>query len=358
MRKTTINLALLAAFALGGGSSLFAQSMDGTSNANGPSADPPAGARLPASPGSPQSSGDTSSTDLGADEATSAAAQSDQPHAPATAASQSGSDSTSSNTQQRVQSQESVRSHADAGTSPATGRTAADRPSGSDSMSGRTGDRMHDMGEGQDPQADAARIEAWRRWHERMAQRHMPGARGGDYDDMGDRWGAGDYYDRAPRYRSGDEDYYDRRHWRGPRYGRSFDERYGYRDDPYGQRRYDERRYGRGPGAYDEDHWSARRDWAPRDRWSDRRDWRGDMQGFRDDRRGWDEWRGGRWHGDRWGEGTADRYERYPGQSRGQDMDDMSGRRWDYPDPYRGERDSSMSGERWQDDGMSSRSGR
>src|SRR5690606_15998750 len=57
MRKTTISLALLAAFALGGGSPLFAQSTDSTSNANGPSADPPAGARMPASPDSPQSSG-------------------------------------------------------------------------------------------------------------------------------------------------------------------------------------------------------------------------------------------------------------------------------------------------------------
>lgn len=240
--------------------------------------------------------------------------------------------------------------------------------SGQDRTSGRARDRGHDMGEGQDAQADAARIEAWRRWHERMAQRHMPGARGGDYDDFGDRWGANDYYDRAPRYRrGGGDDYYDRRDRRGPHYGRSFDERYGYRDDaygprsfderygyrddPYGPRGYDERRYGRGPGAYDEDGWSARRDWAPRDRWSDRRDWRGDMQGFRDG----GEWRGGRWHGDRWGEG--DMYERYPRQSRGQGMDDMPGR-WDYPDPYRGERGSAMSGERWQDDGMSDQSGR
>jgi len=234
---------------------------------------------------------------------------------------------------------------------------------------------MRDQGEGMSGQgahSDAARIEAWRRWHEQMAQQRMLDRRGGDYgarsdyydDDYAERRGSGNYYDRGPRYRDGGDYYSDRGDWRGPR-GRSFDERYGYRDDPYySGRDYDDRRYGRSPGYYEDD-WSAQRDRlygqdrGYRGRWSDSRDWRrDDMQGFRDDR----QWRGGRWHDERWGEGTADNddYGRYPGQSRGQGMGDMTGRGWGYSDPYQGETGGAMSGSggRWQDDGMGGQSGR
>jgi len=212
-------------------------------------------------------------------------------------------------------------------------------------MSGQGHMSGQDMGQGQDGQSDAARIEAWRQWHERMAQRHMQGRGGGeqgwrdrgpgrdyygDYDR--DRWAQGDYYDRGPRYRGrsgergamgyddrrwrgpGDQsympDYYERRGdyysdrggWRGPRYDRGMDDGsgYTYRDDEYG----------RGYGDYGgRDDWSARQDWGYRDRRGDWGDWRGGAQGYRDD------WRGGRWHGeDRWSSGSADTYDRYPDQ--------------------------------------------
>lgn len=58
MRKTPLSLALFAAFALADPAPLLA-SDDSTSRS--PGADPAAGERLPASPGSAQSSGDSSS---------------------------------------------------------------------------------------------------------------------------------------------------------------------------------------------------------------------------------------------------------------------------------------------------------
>lgn len=243
--------------------------------------------------------------------------------------------------------------------------------------------RMHGPRRGEAAaQSDAATIEAWRRWHEQMAERHMPD---GDYADERtgrERWARGEYADRGPRYGNrGDDwgydesrrrrsdpgyrayaperyegrgaDYYsDRRDWRGPRYGQSLEEGsgYTYRDDAYrGGREWDGRRYGRAPGYYgDRGDWSAQQDWGYRDRWGEPGDWSAGAPGYRDDRRFRDDqaYRGGRWHDRRWSEGAADAYGRYPGQSRGQGMGDMTGRGWGYPDYYQGERGGPMTGER------------
>lgn len=273
---------------------------------------------------------------------------------------------------------------------------------------------MHGPRMGEDPpaQSDAARIEAWRRWHEQMAQRHMQGRRSadssgadwrdeaarddyyrddryprdyqarGDYAERGPRYSerGGDWgYDEPRRWRSGPDyrayaperydgrgaDYYsDRRDWRGPRDRRPPLEEgsgYTYRDHPYRGGGWDERRHGRAPGYFgDRGDWSAQQDWGYRDRWGDRGDWPADARGYRDDPsfrgdrgyrddRGYgDDWayRGGRWHDGRWGDAAADAYERYPGQSRGQGMGDMTGRGWGYPDYYQGERGGPMTGER------------
>ena len=242
--------------------------------------------------------------------------------------------------------------------------------SGHGQMSGRMHGRpMSGQDMGANSQEEAARMDAWRRWHERMGQQRWQDDRGGDYSagpewmDRGrgsgeyerNRWSQDDYYDysdrgpgyqgrgrdrnamgyddqrrwrRDPRDQSYFPDYYsDRDDWRGPRYDRRLEEGSGYtfRDDPYYRDRgWGGPRYGRGgPGYYGD--YCAERDWGYRDR--------GD-------------WRGGRWHGERWGEGSAERYDRYP-QSRGQGMGDMTGRGWDYPDYYQGERGGPMTGERW-----------
>ncbi len=243
---------------------------------------------------------------------------------------------------------------------------------------------------GAEGKGDAARIEAWRQWHEQMAQRRMQRDR--DYTDQDwmdrgrggqygrDRWSArDDYYDHAPAYQGRGRDgggamgYDDPRRWRGgpgdqsyyPDYdsgrgGDAYSDRgwrkqryydrnleegagYTYRDDPYYQNReWDSRRYSRQAPGYYRDR-SGQQDWGYRDRWGERDDWRGSAQGWRDDRRG------GRWHGDRWGEGSGDTYDGYRGpQSRGQGMGDMTGRGWGYPDYYQGESGGPMMGERWQ----------
>jgi len=218
-----------------------------------------------------------------------------------------------------------------------------------------------------DTSAQEDEMEAWRRWHERMAEQRWQEDRG-DYSagpgrmDRGrspgeygrNRWSQDDYYDRGPGYRSRgrdrsamgyddqrrwrrdrDQSYYpdyysDRGDWRGPRYDRGPEEGsgYTYREDPYYRDRgWDGPRYGdRGPGyAGDRGDYSAGQDWGYRDR--------GDR-------------RGGRWHGGRQDEGFADSYERYP-QSRGRGMGGMSDRDWSYPDNYQGKRGAPMTGERW-----------
>ncbi|MCC7546503.1 MAG: hypothetical protein IT532_01935 [Burkholderiales bacterium] len=215
MRKTPLSLALFAAFALAGPAPLLA-SDDSTSRS--PGADPPAGERLPASPGSAQSSGDSSSEQPSV---TGASASNDQSATGSQSdTAQSGATSASGN-QQGGAAMDGQPGRS--GDSAATGRTVTDRMSdeqmsGPGRMSeGMPPDQMSGPGTGggQEARSDAARIEAWRRWHEQMAQRHMqerddPSAdrawRGRGPNDEGDRygrdrWAQDDYYDRGARYR-------------------------------------------------------------------------------------------------------------------------------------------------------------
>lgn len=375
MSKTMLSLAMVAAFAVAAPGALMAQN---TSSDN-PDREPPAGNRIPAAPDSPQHSGDRSS-DASTRPGTSGITKQGTPSY-AASDKMTGNDRGSSNPSQRGMSAQGMSaqgtsaegtssqgtSSPDMSSQEMSSQGASSRgarnPQDMSGQAGRTpyprsardlsGNEMPDRYSSQ----DEANREAWRRWHERMAQQdwmnaqHGPQAgwrngpqdwRSDRYADRGDRdmdrddywrrnmpnqgrWNVGpyDYRGWGPggMAQGPGPDYYpDQGRWGPQRYGPRFDQGWGSADRDWGYyERYPQYQgptprewWGRGP-SYGENYYDYRGappDWRMQDRWRMQpgpQRW-GDMAE-----------RGGRWHGDEWRDGSA--------------MGDMSDR---YSQPYYG----------------------
>ncbi|HZR04050.1 MAG TPA: hypothetical protein VFA81_12865 [Burkholderiales bacterium] len=371
MRKTPLSLALLAAFAVAGPAAVYAQ----TSSDN-PDNPPPAGPRIPAAAGNPQHSGDTSSdssntsstsnaernsAQTGATSSSMASQPATMPQSNQPTGTSSATSGSSSNTQQSGASSESQHSAASGGQSGASttmsganqsgqtgmqGSQSMPQRGGSRGMSGQAQPSLSDQHQSQAQSQYDPRVEAWRRWHERMAQQGwMP--------------------DQRSNRRAGEGNW-------GPR------DRYSDRDDYYANRDYysDQGRWANQGRWSDQDHWSNQNRWSDHSRWSDQDRWARswtpgamgqaypDTFGGRDyysDRSYWSGPRYGRGgFEDRWGpryrEDYADRGGQWqrqgPGSdwmSRGPSYDDNY---YQYREPYRGGRGDWGARERWRMQGQ------